>query len=75
MLTQSLQFYRLKSNRFDENGLTDACRAVFSKQAAPKSHAVLFCHEPPPPEGHIIHEQAFPACEGCLWPQAANLRE
>ena len=25
-----------------------------------------------PPEGHIIHEQAFLACEGCLWPQAAK---
>ena len=47
---KSLQFYRLKSNRFDENGLTDACRAVFSKQAAPKSHAFLFCHEPLPPD-------------------------
>ena len=23
-----------------------------------------------PPAGHIIHEQAFFACEGCLWPQA-----
>ena len=26
-----------------------------------------------PPEGHIIHEQASLACEGCLWPQAAKL--
>ena len=42
----SLQFGRLWSNRFGENRLTDACRAVFSKQAAPKSHAFLFCHEP-----------------------------
>ena len=25
-----------------------------------------------PPDGHIIHEQAFLACEGCLWPQAAE---
>ena len=24
-----------------------------------------------PPDGHIIHEQALLACEGCLWPQAA----
>jgi len=24
-----------------------------------------------PPDGHIIHEQAILACEGCLWPQAA----
>ena len=45
-----LQFGRLWSNRFGENGLTDACRAVFSKQAAPKSHAFLFCHEPLPPD-------------------------
>ena len=45
----SLQFCRLRSNRFGENRLTDACRAVFSKQAAPKSHAFLFCHEPLPP--------------------------
>ena len=43
---KSLQFYRRRSNRFGENGLTDACRAVFQKQAAPKSHSVLFCHEP-----------------------------
>ena len=42
----SLQFGRLWSNRFGENRLTDACRGVFSKQAAPKSHAFLFCHEP-----------------------------
>ena len=41
----SLQFYRCRSNRFGKNGLTDACRAVFPKQAAPKSHAVLVCHE------------------------------
>ena len=46
----SLQFGRLWSNRFGENRLTDACRAVFSKQAAPKSHAFLFCHEPLPPD-------------------------
>ena len=45
----SLKFYRLRSNRFGENRLTDACRAVFQKQAAPKSRAVLFCHEPLPP--------------------------
>ena len=45
----SLQFYRRRSNRFGENRLTDACRAVFQKQAAPKSHAFLFCHEPLPP--------------------------
>ena len=45
----SLQFYRRWSNRFGENGLTDACRAVFQKQAAPKSHAFLFCNEPLPP--------------------------
>ena len=25
-----------------------------------------------PPDGHIIHEQALFACEGCLWPQAAS---
>ena len=37
---------QLRSDRFGENRLTDACRAVFQKQAAPKSHAVLFCHEP-----------------------------
>ena len=48
----SLQFYRRRSNRFDENRLTDACRAVFSKQAAPKSRAVLFCHERLPPDTH-----------------------
>ena len=29
----------------------------------------------PPPEGHIIHELALPACEGCLWPQAAESAE
>ena len=28
-----------------------------------------------PPEGLIIHEQAFLACEGCLWPQAAESAE
>ena len=44
-----LQFSRLWSNRLGENGLTDACRAVFSELAAPKSHAFLFCHEPLPP--------------------------
>ena len=44
----SLQFGRLWSNRFGENRLTDACRAVFSKQAAPKSQD-FFCHEPLPP--------------------------
>ena len=44
-----LQFGRLWSNRFGENGLTDACRAVFSKQAAPRSHAFFSCHEPLPP--------------------------
>ena len=46
---KSLQFCRLRSDRFGENRLTDACRAVFSKQAALKSHAFLFCHEPLPP--------------------------
>ena len=46
---KSLQFYRCRSNRFGENGLTDACRAVFSKQAAPRSHAFFSCHEPLPP--------------------------
>ena len=45
-----LQFGRLWSNRFGENRLTDACRAVFSKQAAPRSHAFLSCHEPLPPD-------------------------
>ena len=45
----SLQFSRRRSNRFGENRLTDACKAVFQKQAAPKSHAFLFCHEPLPP--------------------------
>ena len=29
--------------------------------------------EAAPPEGHIIHEQAPFACEGCLWLQAAGL--
>ena len=48
--SSSLQFYRRRSNRFGENRLTDACRAVFQKQAAPKSHAFLFCHEPLPPD-------------------------
>ena len=46
----SLQFYRHRSNRFGGNGLTDACRAVFQKQAAPKSHAFFSCHEPLPPD-------------------------
>ena len=41
-----LQFYRRRCNRFGENRLTDACRAVFPKQAAPKSHAFFSCHEP-----------------------------
>ena len=45
----SLQFRRLRSNRFGENCLTDACRAVFSKQAAPKSGAFFSCHGPLPP--------------------------
>ena len=45
----SQQFGRLRSNRFGKNGLTDACRAAFSKQAAPRSHAFLSCHEAPPP--------------------------
>ena len=45
----SLHFYRLRGNRFGENGLTDACSAVFSKQAAPRSHAFFSCHEPLPP--------------------------
>ena len=45
-----LQFGRLRSNRFGENGLTDACRAVFSKQAAPRSHAFFSCHDPLPPD-------------------------
>ena len=44
-----LQFGRLRSNRFGKNRLTGHCGAVFSKQAAPKSHAFLFCHEPLPP--------------------------
>ena len=44
-----LQFGRLRSNRFGENRLTDACRAVFPKQAAPRSHAFFSCHEPLPP--------------------------
>ena len=46
----SLQFCRLRSNRFGENRPTEACRAVFSKQAAPKSHAFFSCHEPLPPD-------------------------
>ena len=46
----SLQLYRRKSNRFGKNVLTDACRAVFSKQAAPRSHAFFGCHEPLPPD-------------------------
>ena len=45
----SLQFSRYRSNRFGKNGLADACGAVFSKQAAPKSHAFFSCHEPLPP--------------------------
>ena len=45
----SLKFSRCRSNMFGENRLTDACRAVFSKQAAPKSHAFFSCHEPLPP--------------------------
>ena len=45
----SLQFYRRRSNRFGENCLTDACGAIFSKQAAPKSYAFFSCHEPLPP--------------------------
>ena len=45
----SLQFGRLRSNRFGENRLTGHCRAVFSKQAAPRSHAFFSCHEPLPP--------------------------
>ena len=28
-----------------------------------------------PPDGHIIHEQALPACEGCLWPQVSESAE
>ena len=44
-----LQFCRLRSNRFGKNGLTDACRTVLSKQAAPMSHD-FFCHEPLPPD-------------------------
>ena len=56
---KSLQFYRCRSNRFGENGLTGHCGAVFSKQAAPKSHAFFGCYEPLPPDGHIIHEQAL----------------
>ena len=31
--------------------------------------------EAAPPEGHIIHEQAPFACEGCLWLQAAESAE
>ena len=46
----SLQFYRRRSNRFGKNRLTDACRAVFSKQAAPRSHAFFSCHEPLSPD-------------------------
>ena len=34
---------------FSENRLTDTCRAVFSKRAAPRSHAFFSCHEPLPP--------------------------
>ena len=40
---------RRRSNRFGEKGLTDACRAVFPKQAAPKSGAFFSCHGPLPP--------------------------
>ena len=47
-----LQFSRYRSNRFGKNGLADACRAVFSKQAAPKSHAFFSCHERLPPDTH-----------------------
>ena len=44
-----LQFGRLRSNRFGENRLIGHCRAVFSKQAAPRSHAFFSCREPLPP--------------------------
>ena len=45
-----LQFGRLRSNRFGKNRLTGHCGAVFSKQAAPRSHAFFSCHEPLPPD-------------------------
>ncbi len=43
---------QLRRNRFGENGFTDACRAVFSKQAAPKSHAFFSGYEPLSPSTH-----------------------
>ena len=46
----SLQFAQRRSNRFGENRLAGHCRAVFSKQAAPRSHAFFSCHEPLPPD-------------------------
>ena len=51
-------------------------RAVRKMAADYKSAATLeiSCNvEAAPPEGHIIHEQAPFACEGCLWLQAAGL--
>ena len=45
-----LQFGRLRSNRFGKNRLTGHCGAIFSKQAAPRSHAFFSCHEPLPPD-------------------------
>ena len=48
----SLQFGRCRSNRFDENRLTGTCRAVFSKQATPRSHAFFSGYEPLSPSTH-----------------------
>ena len=45
---------RLRSNTFGKNGLTDACRAVFSKQAAPMSHDFFSSHEPLPPDTQSV---------------------
>ena len=42
----SQQFGRLRSNMFGENRLTDTCRAVFSKRAAPMSHDFFSCQGP-----------------------------
>ena len=42
----SQQFGRLRSNMFGENRLTDTCRAVFSKRAAPMSHDFFSCQVP-----------------------------
>ena len=52
----SQQFGRLRSNMFGENRLTDTCRAVFSKRAAPMSHDFFSCQGPrqAPCAGHAL---------------------